>query len=378
MRRMHYAALLALALLSAPAYGQAAPGRFTLKSAVLGEERALLVRVPANYERGSERYPVLYMTDGGAHMGHTSATVEFLARNGRIPELIVVGITNTNRRRDLTPTGVEAFPGSGGADKFLKFIETELIPEVERRYRTQSYRIFAGHSLGGLNTLHAFFSRPELFNAYIAVSPTMTWDQGLPVKRAEEFFKARKELDRTLFLAMADEGGEMLAGFNRLKEVIAKSPPRGLVWEAMLMEDEDHGSVVLRSHYFGLRKAFDGWRVPPETAAGGLPAVEAHYQQLSRRVGFPVLVPELLMNQIGYQLLGAGKTDEAIAAFKTNIERYPKSANVYDSLAEGYEKSGRPELARPNYEKAYQLGRENNDPNVELYKANLDRVAGKK
>jgi len=336
------------------------------------------VRVPANYERGSERYPVLYMTDGDAHMGHTSATVEFLARNGRIPELIVVGITNTNRRRDLTPTGVEAFPGSGGADKFLKFIETELIPEVERRYRTQSYRIFAGHSLGGLNTLHAFFSRPELFNAYIAVSPTMTWDQGLPVKRAEEFFKARKELDRTLFLAMADEGGEMLAGFNRLKEVIAKSPPRGLVWEAMLMEDEDHGSVVLRSHYFGLRKAFDGWRVPPETAAGGLPAVEAHYQQLSRRVGFPVLVPELLMNQIGYQLLGAGKTDEAIAAFKTNIERYPKSANVYDSLAEGYEKSGRPELARPNYEKAYQLGRENNDPNVELYKANLDRVAGKK
>ena len=170
----------------------------------------------------------------------------------------------------------------------------------------------------------------------------------------------------------------MLAGFNRLKEVIAKSQPRGLVWEAMLMEDEDHGSVVLRSHYFGLRKAFDGWRVPPETAAGGLPAVEAHYEQLSRRVGFPVLVPELLMNQIGYQLLGAGKTDEAIAAFKTNIERYPKSANVYDSLAEGYEKSGHPELARPNYEKAYQLGRENNDPNVELYKANLDRVAGKK
>jgi Tfp pilus assembly protein PilF len=80
------------------------------------------------------------------------------------------------------------------------------------------------------------------------------------------------------------------------------------------------------------------------------------------------------MNQAGYQLLQAGKTEEAISAFKTNITRYPASANVYDSLAEAYEKSGRLELARPNYEKAHQLGQQNGDPNVALYKTNLDRV----
>ena len=156
------------------------------------------------------------MTDGDAHLGHTSATIEFLSRNGRMPEMIVVAITNTDRTRDLTPTnasmprrdGTEMnFPTSGGSDKFLKFIETELIPKIEKDYRTQPYRVFAGHSFGGLFAIHSFLTRPEIFNAYIAVSPSMQWDNHLLSRKAEEFFKDRKELNRTLFLTLANEGG---------------------------------------------------------------------------------------------------------------------------------------------------------------------------
>src|SRR4051812_9296465 len=140
-------AVLAVLLTSSSAGAQApalydAPERLVVKSQVLGEERTVLVRTPAGYARGSERFPVLYMTDGDAHIQHTSATISFLARNARMPEMIVVGITNTDRTRDLTPTRVEQLPGnpqagfptSGGADKFLKFIETELIPLVESKY----------------------------------------------------------------------------------------------------------------------------------------------------------------------------------------------------------------------------------------------------
>ena len=114
-------------------------------------------------------------------------------------EMIVVGITNTDRTRDLSPTHVTTtvgggntalqFPTSGGADKFLKFIETELIPEIEKRYRTQPYRILAGHSLGGLFAIHAMLSRPDVFQSYIAVSPALHWDNQVVVKRAEDFFK---------------------------------------------------------------------------------------------------------------------------------------------------------------------------------------------
>ena len=97
-----------LLLFSLPARAQAQPGggvtKLTIKSDVLGEDRTILVRTPAGYEANKLHYPVLYMTDGDAHIAHTSSTIEFLARNGRISEVIVVGITNTDRTRDLTPT----------------------------------------------------------------------------------------------------------------------------------------------------------------------------------------------------------------------------------------------------------------------------------
>ena len=115
--------------------------RLVLKSEVLGEERTVLVRTPVGYERNKLSYPVLYMTDGDAHMTHTASTIEFLTRNGRIPESIVVGVTNTDRTRDLTPVKStdKRFPSGGGADNFLKFFETELIPHIEKEYRVQPY-----------------------------------------------------------------------------------------------------------------------------------------------------------------------------------------------------------------------------------------------
>jgi hypothetical protein len=369
------------------------PGVTTLKinSAVLGEERTILVRVPPGYETNKLRYPVLYMTDGNAHIGHTSSTVEFLARNGRMSELIVVGITNTDRTRDLSPTHVTTtiaggnsalqFPTSGGADKFLKFIETELIPYIEKSYRTHPYRILAGHSLGGLFAIHAMVSRPELFNSYVAVSPALQWDNQVVVKRAEDFFKARKEWQGTLFMSLGREPGPIEDGFYQLKQVLEKNQTKGFEWDAKQLDDEDHGSIVMPGHYLALRKVFDGWQVPrnPETGqvAGDFKSVEEHYQKLSQKFKFTILPSENLTNQMGYQSLFADRFDEAIAIFKTNVERYPESANVYDSLAEAYERSGRLELAAPLYEKAQTLGQQNQDPNLAIYKTNFARVSEK-
>ncbi len=385
--------LVFLLLFSSAVFAQspAIPGVTTLrlKSDVLGEERTILVRTPAGYEAGNQRYPVLYMTDGDRHIGHTGATIEFLSRNGRMSELIVVGITNTDRTRDLSPTHVKTtnpdgnlqFPTSGGGDKFLKFIETELIPDIEKRYRVSPYRILAGHSLGGLFVVHAMLSRPELFNSYIAVSPSLQWDNQVAVKRAEDFFKTRKELDRTLYISLGHEPGPIEDAFPQFKQVLAKNQAKGFEWETQEMSDEDHGSVVLRSHYFGLRRVYNGWQIPrdPDTGAvaGDLKGVEEHYKKLSTKFGFAIPIPENLMNQVGYQLLFGNKPDEAIAAFQSNVERYPKSANVYDSLAEAYERGGRLDLAAPLYEKASTLGQQNKDPNLGIYQANFERVSTK-
>src|SRR5262249_35951755 len=248
-------------------------------------------------------------------LGHTAGTIEFLARNGRMPEMIVVAIANTDRTRDLSPTKPKDagknvdVATSGGADKFLTFIQSELMPRVEKTYRTQPYRIFAGHSLGGLLAVHAFAARNDLFNAYIAVSPSLWWDNEYAIRETEEFLKTHKEVNRTLFMTLGDEKGGMRAGFDKAKTMLARYHPNGFVWDSMLIEDEDHGSVVLRSHYFALKKIFDGWRPGREILDGGMQAVQEHFRKLSARFNYSVLPPESLMNGLGYQLLGQGKKD---------------------------------------------------------------------
>ena len=359
-----------------------------LKSAVLGEERTVLVRTPVGYETNNIRYPVLYMTDGDGHMGHTAGTIDFLTRNNRMSDLIVVGVTNTDRTRDLTPVkssnknaaGELQFPTSGGADNFLKFFETELIPEIEKQYRVQPYRVLAGHSLGGLFAIHVMMTKPALFNSYVAVSPSLQWENAEAMKRAEDFLKNQKELKATLFVSLGNEQGGIAENFQKFRELLAKTSIKGFEWQAELMTDEDHGTVVLRSHYYGLRKVYEGWQPARDPAtgglAGGLQGVDAHYKKLSEKFGYSIPTPENLINQLGYQLL-ADKPEEAIAVFKTNVERYPASANVYDSLAEAYERGGRFDLAEPLYDKARVLGEQNNDPNLALYKTNYERAHAK-
>ena len=380
--------IIATAAMAQPATGTIKT--FALKSEVLGEERVVLVRTPPGYETNKLKYPVLYMTDGNAHIGHTASTVEFLTQNGRISDLIVVGVLNTDRTRDLTPTksavknaaGDLQWPTSGGADNFLKFFETELIPAIEKDYRVQPFRIFAGHSLGGLFAIHAMVSKPGLFNSYVAVSPSLQWENGATLKRAEEYLKNQKELKVTLYVSLGNEPGAIGNSFEHFKETLAKTNIKGFQWQAEHLTDEDHGSVVLRSHYAGLRKVYEGWQGPVDLQSGviqgGLKGADAHYKKLSERFGYAIPVPEVLINQIGYQLLlGGNNAEEAIAVFKTNVERYPDSANVYDSLAEAYERSGKIDLAEPLYDKARTLGAQNNDPNTAIYKANYERVHAK-
>lgn len=384
--------LAALLLFSSAAFAQPDTGtikRLGMKSTVLGEERIILVRTPAGYETNKLRYPVLYMTDGDAHMTHTASTIEFLVRNGRLSDMIVVGVTNTDRTRDLTPAkstnknaaGELQFPTAGGADNFLKFFETELIPEIEKEYRVQPYRILAGHSFGGLFAVHAMITKTRLFNSYIAVSPSLQWENFEALKRTEDFLKNQKELNVTLYTSLGNEPGGIGESFDKFREALAKTNIKGFQWQAERMDDEDHGSVVLRSHYDGLRKIYEGWQGPRDLQSGvvlgGLKGADEHYKKLSERFGYSIPVPENLINQMGYQYLGQNKPEEAIAVFKTNVERYPDSANVYDSLAEAYERGGRIELAEPLYNKAHVLGQQNNDPNAAIYKTNYERVHAK-
>jgi tetratricopeptide (TPR) repeat protein len=203
----------------------------------------------------------------------------------------------------------------------------------------------------------------------------MQWDNQVEVAKLDEFLKGRTELNRTLILTLANETGNMRTGYDKAKALLGREQMKGFVWDSLLMEDEDHGSAPLRSFNFGLQKIFKGWQPTQETVAKGATAVEEHFKKLSDKYKFTVVPPENMMNNLAYQMFREGKKEEAIAAFKGNVERYPHSANVYDSLAEAYEKSGQLELARANYERAVEVGTKNKDAGLQAYRANFDRVS---
>jgi len=372
--------------LSAQELALPAPERLELHSKVLNENRTLWVRLPPDYHQSKAVYPVLYQTDAPWHVNETAGVIDFLAANDRMPQVILVAIGNTDRNRDLTPShsqendtnGVSVWPTSGGADKFLDFIQTELMPEIQRRYRTAPYRVFAGHSFGGLLAIHTLTSRPNLFDAYLAISPSLGYDNGYTLHQAQEFFATNTELKKALFFSLASEGNTtnpMSLNFAAIRQTLADRNPKGLLWDCVRYPDEDHSSTTLLAHYAGLKFIFSGWPVTPDDQTGllggGLEGVEQHYRQLSGRFGYTVSPLEKTLANLGLQLMNQKKHDDSVAVFQRNMALYPWSAHVYDNLGQVQEAKGDRAAAIQNFKKAIAVGKKSKDAAMLQYQQHL-------
>lgn len=346
---------------------------FPISSTALNESRQIIVRVPPGYHRSTAKYPVVYMLDGHhPTIGMMEGILDHQSFTGRIPELILVSIPNVNRDRDMTPTKT-ARANSGGADKFLQFIETEIFPLVEKNYRTQPYRILAGHSLAGLAAVNAMITRPAMFNAYIAASPVLHWDKEYPIKTATDYFKNGREMDRSLFIAVGDEP-DYTPAIDKFRVLLEKSKVKKLDFDVQHWTNENHGTVVLRAYLDGLRYIYRDWIPDPKNPTIG--ALEGHYDRLSKKFSYEIKIRENLLNQLGYSFLQADRNLDAIDAFKKNTELYPESANTFDSLAEAYEKNGSKAKAREYYERAFRMAEKNGEAQLAVSaKANFDRLS---
>jgi hypothetical protein len=344
----------------------------TIRSQVLGEERSFSLHLPEGADR-RQSAPILYVLEGDEHFQHATATVEVLARAGRIPPLVVVGVHAT--QRDLTPTAMAQAPGSGGADRFLSFLTQELFPHVESRAATHPFRILAGHSYGGLLALHALERGQAPIQGFIALSPALFWDSGELLARLQQPLPPRGAGPVELFLALGAEEPDLSGPFLGLTRSLRQGAPEGLRWSHMILPGEDHGTSALRGMAEGLASVFAAWRVPELLVQqGNVAGLVNHVASAMARFGSAAAVAEPRMNDLGYRLLAEDRVADAIAVLQLNVEAYPDSANARDSLGEACERAGRLVEAAALYEAALQRGLATDDPSVGLYRQNLERV----
>lgn len=234
----------------AEASNMPAHSSFSMASAALGETRTINVYTPPGYAAHPHtRYAVLYMPDGGMQedFPHVATDVDTAIRAGEMEPMIVVGIENTERRRDMTgPTHVASDRAIathvGGSAAFRRFIAAELMPQVRRRLRTSGHDAIVGESLAGWFVLETFFAQPQLFDTYIAFSPSLWWNDESLSRNAAMRLQAWPGLARSLYVApAADDGTE--AAVARLRAALVATAPKGLRWFCEPMAHLHHSDI---------------------------------------------------------------------------------------------------------------------------------------
>ncbi len=228
-----------------------------LRSAILEQDRTLNVYLPDGYSPDSAKtYPVIYVLDGSANedFPHIAGLAQYLNMYELLPKSIVVGIANVDRKHDFTyPTRNDSdkvwVPNSGGSAGFIRFIGEELQPLVERTYKTNGKRTIIGQSLGGLLGTEILFKRPELFDDYILVSPSVWWDTGSLADRADAWTKAHATEPKRVFIAMASDDDMMQKEVDKVTAAFKTNAEPPLRWTYVEFPEETHATILHRAVY---------------------------------------------------------------------------------------------------------------------------------
>ena len=287
-----------------------------ISSSILNENRKIQVYLPPTYEKyPNQKYPVIYLLDSESNFHYLTGFVEKLSKAPypSIPEMIVIGIVNTDRARDLTPTVQKADPDSkemqliqsatGGNAAFFKFLETEVMPDIKKTYRTNGLNILIGHSFGGITALNHILNGSQNMQAYIVHDPSIWWDDEVMLKRFRDA-KGRNFNHKKLFLTQAGSNENQDRHYNGIQKFNAylnEQPFTNLSYKYTQYTDEDHGSVTLKGNLEGLRYVFDGMQLNIKTIPKNPNLIKEKYAQLSKNLGYNLQPSEPYLDAVfGY------------------------------------------------------------------------------
>ncbi|MFC5409743.1 alpha/beta hydrolase [Larkinella bovis] len=228
-----------------------------IPSTRLGEKRILNLYLPDDYQQNkTARYPVIYLLDGSANEDfvHIVGLVQFCQMIQILPKSIVVGIANVDRKRDFTfPTTIAEdkanYPTTGGSARFMAFLEKELQPFIQKKYRTNGSRTLIGQSLGGLLATEILLKKPDLFTTYLIVSPSLWWDNESLLAKAPQFVSQSPDPPRQVYISVGSEGKQMEDDARKLADVLRQSGQKNQQVIFAPLPDENHLTILHESIY---------------------------------------------------------------------------------------------------------------------------------
>ena len=260
--------LLVLLFLYLQSHSQfAEPVKDSLYSNILGEERELKIVLPTAYATDTASYDVWYAVDGEWDTYLHSNIFGYLTAMGFAPPVIIVRVRNRYvngfnlRDRDLTPTRWKDVDSSGGADRFLDYIEKELMPYVRKKFRTSGESALIGSSYGGMFTIYTMLKRPSLFRFYITADPALQFDNNFVPRLAAQTISGGRFSNTVLNIGGRSGLSYHSMGRDMMDSILQKEAPAGLHWRSALYDDETHSSSVFKSTYDGIKYAYLGYSV---------------------------------------------------------------------------------------------------------------------
>jgi predicted alpha/beta superfamily hydrolase len=344
-----------------------------IHSQILDEDRLLFVHLPQEYEDTQLSYPVLYIlyVDVYNYFADAARITERLGPTGEMPPLIIIGVANTNRYRDLLPIKTRDRSEGGGSDNFLRFLEDELIPHVDKTYRTKNFRILAGPQAAAVFSLYALLTKPGLFQAVISENPFMNPENAAYLyPKAEAFFKNTASFKNFLYIRCEkDERPQDLEYVDKLTRLLESEKPEGFRFQVELREPS--GDFIAAMPFReGLKTLFPGHKLPDNFQTNSVKDIIDYYKQRSEEYGFEVDPPSLLLTFEGEKLNRRGKTKEALEFFEYQLSQDPRSLNALWQLGETYRGMGEFEKARDYYKSFLEI----RDVDVAMIHLRLNQV----
>jgi predicted alpha/beta superfamily hydrolase len=338
----------------------------TIDSKVLMKKASINIRLPSSYQAlENKRYPVFFSLGSFAV---TAATIDMLSHNQEypMPDTILVSLT--------TETAVSIIERGVKSEDFINFLETDVIPYIDKNYRTQPYRILSAGERFGQAPLYALIHKPEIFQAYFAISPWVTDDSGL-VNEFEALLKSGKDISAFLWLSSGGEA-RVATNYHKLISLLQQHPSKNLEWKSAEFNQNTNMSQGLISLPNAIESLFADLILSSDSpvVTAGAKSIKNYYQQLSDNKYGYAISSEIAIRDLGYTMLREEKIKKAIEIFKINIKDYPDSPHVYRALATALTIDDNLVAALPLQKTAYELAVKQKSEYESLYKQLLTDI----